>query len=356
MSKKNVPTSKPYQPPYHITPAILQRVEIIGEYLGVIKTKAPLSQKPHLHRINRIKTIQGTLEIEGNTLSIEQVTAVLDGKRVLAHPHELQEVRNAFSVYDAMSQWTVYSSADLLAAHHLMMAGLVDESGRFRSGNVGVHGAEGVLHVAPAADRVPHLMAQLFSWLKETDEHSLIAGSVFHYELEFIHPFQDGNGRMGRLWQTLVLGAWSPIFRVLPLESMIRDNRSRYYEAINQCNQAGESTEFIDFMLQMIEAVLADYAQTEQVTEQLTEQVERLLRIMGPDACSAKDLMAKLKLTHRPTFLYTYLQPALKAGFIEMTRPEAPRARNQKYRITPTGMLYNRIPQSPAAVSLLKSF
>lgn len=205
------------------------------------------------------------------------------------------------------------------------------------------HGAEGVLHVAPVADRVPRLMEQLLNWLKETDEHPLIAGSVFHYELEFIHPFQDGNGRMGRLWQTLILSAWNPIFRVLPLESMIRDHRSHYYEAINQCNQADESTKFIDFVLQMIQAVLADYAQTEHDIEHVTEQVKRLLRIIGPDACSARDLMAKLNLTHRPTFLYTYLQPALKAGFIEMTRPDAPRSRNQKYRITPTGSRHQRI-------------
>jgi Fic family protein len=304
----------------------------------MIKILAPEAVKPHLHRINRIKTIQGTLEIEGNSLSIDQVTAVLDGKRVLAQPRELQEVRNAFTVYDAMNQWAYYSLDDLLTAHDLMMAGLVDEPGCFRSGNVGVHGAEGVIHVAPPPERIIYLVEQLLDWLKQTEEHPLIAGSVFHYELEFIHPFQDGNGRMGRLWQTLILMGWNPIFMVLPLESMIRDHRSSYYEALNTCNQAGESTEFIAFVLEMIQAVLAEYAQTEHVSEHVTEQVERLLLIIGAGACSAKELMGGLKLTHRPTFLYTYLQPALKAGLIEMTRPDAPRARNQKYRITPTGI------------------
>ncbi|OQY49852.1 MAG: hypothetical protein B6240_02695 [Desulfobacteraceae bacterium 4572_87] len=329
---------KPYQPPYSITPDILHLVEKIGEHLGVIKTILPDAQKPDLHRINRIKTIQGTLEIEGNNLNIGQVTAVLDGKRVLAHPRELQEVQNAFAVYDTMTQWTVHSRDDLLSAHRLMMAGLVDEPGQFRSGDVGVHGTERVLHVAPPANRIPQLMEQLLKWLRQTDEHPLIASAVFHYELEFIHPFQDGNGRMGRLWQTLILGAWNPVFHFLPLESMIRDHRSRYYEGINTCNQAGESTEFIVFALHIIEAVLADHVKTEHDAEQVSEQVERLLRIMGKSAYAARELMAKLNLNHRPTFLYSYLQPAIKAGIIEMTRPETPRARNQKYRLAPRGI------------------
>lgn len=337
MDRGKVSAPNPYQPPYRITPAILQSVEKIGEYLGMIKTMGARPSELHLHHINRIRTIQGTLEIEGNPLSIEQVTALLEGRRVLAHPRELQEVRNAFAAYDAMSQMTYHSRDHLLAAHRLMMAGLVDEPGRFRSGHVGVHGAEGVIHVAPPPDRVPYLMEQLLDWLRQAHEHPLIAGSVFHYEIEFIHPFQDGNGRMGRLWQTLILMGWNPIFSVLPLESMIRDHRSGYYEALNACNQAGESTEFIAFVLRMIQAVLAEHVETEHVTEHVTEQVERLLRVIGPDACSTRELMARLNLIHRPTFLYTYLQPALTAGLIEMTRPDAPRARNQKYRITPAG-------------------
>ncbi len=335
---KERPISKSYEPPYSITPAILSLVEKIGEHLGAIKSTSSDKQKPQLHRINRIKTVQGTLEIEGNTLSIDQVTAVLDGKRVLANPRELLEVQNAFAVYDALDRWKTDSLEDLLSAHQMMMAGLVDEPGRFRSGNVGVHDSDRVLHVAPGPDRVAELMATLLKWLNRTDEHPLIASSAFHYELEFIHPFKDGNGRMGRLWQTLILGNWNPVFHVLPLESMIRDHRSRYYETINRSNDAGESTEFISFVLQMIEAVLADHAGTEHDTEHVTEQVGRLLDVIGEGAYAAKELMAVLGLNHRPTFLYTYLQPAIKAGLIEMTRPETPRARNQKYRLTPKGV------------------
>ncbi|MDZ7700325.1 MAG: Fic family protein [Deltaproteobacteria bacterium] len=320
--KREMP--QPYQPPYRVMPRTLSLVEKIGEHLGMIKFASSDAQRPDLHRINRIKTVQGTLEIEGNTLSIDQVTAVLDGKRVLANPRELREVQNAFAVYDALGQWKVDALEDLLSAHRMMMAGLMNEAGRVRSGNVGVHGADRVLHVAPEADRVPGLMEALLGWLDRTDEHPLIASSVFHYLLEFIHPFQDGNGRMGRLWQTLILGHWNPVFRMLPLESMIRDHRSRYYDTIQHCNAAGESTEFIIFVLQMIEEVLADHAGTEHDTEYLTEQVERLIRIIGEDAYASKELMAALNLNHRPTFLYTYLQPAIKAGLIEMTRPQTP--------------------------------
>lgn len=337
------PISKSYEPPYRITPAILSLVEKIGEHLGAIKSASCEKYRPHLHRINRIKTVQGTLEIEGNTLSIDQVTAVLDGKRVLANPRELQEVQNAFAVYEALEQWKTDSLEDLLSAHQMMTAGLVDEPGRFRSGNVGVHDADRVLHVAPGPKRVPELMGELLKWLNRTDAHPLIAGSAFHYELEFIHPFKDGNGRMGRLWQTVILGNWNPIFYMLPLESMIRDNRTRYYETINRSNEAGESTEFIRFVLRMIEAVLADHAGTEHDAEHVTEQVERLLDVIGEGAYAAKQLMAALGLNHRPTFLYTYLQPAIKAGFIEMTRPENPRARNQKYRLTPKGVRQKRL-------------
>ncbi|MFO7985937.1 MAG: Fic family protein [Desulfatiglandaceae bacterium] len=334
--------SEPYQPPYRVTPAIVSLVEKIGEHLGIIKFDSSVRERPDLHRVNRIKTVQGTLEIEGNTMSIDQVTAVLDGKGVLANPRELREVQNAFTVYDALDRWKISSLEDLLSAHRMMMAGLMNEAGRFRSGNVGVHGADRVLHVAPEADRVPGLMEALLGWLDRTDEHPLIAGSVLHYELEFIHPFQDGNGRMGRLWQTLILGHWNPAFRMLPLESMIRDHRSRYYDTIQYCNASGESTEFIIFVLQMIETVLADHAETEHDTEHITEQVERLIRIIGEGAYASKELMAVLNLKHRPTFLYTYLQPAIKAGLIEMTRPQTPRARNQRYRLTKQGVQQKR--------------
>jgi len=328
-----------YTPPYIITTAILSLVEQIGEALGMLKATQPEESRLRLHRVNRLKTIQASLEIEGNTLSLDQVTAVLEGKRVLAQPRELQEVRNAFAAYEAMGEWSPHSREDLLAAHALLMVGLVDELGRFRSSGVGVHGAEGVIHIAPPAERVARLMADLLDWLESTDEHPLIASAVFHYEFEFIHPFQDGNGRMGRLWQTLILSRWQSVFSTMQVESLIRDYRADYYAALNSCNQAGESTRFIEFILRMIlDAILAATEQeTEQETEQLSEQVNRLLAAIGKDACSTRELMERLHLAHRPSFLYNYLHPALQLGLVEMTRPDAPRARNQKYRLTGRG-------------------
>lgn len=326
-----------YHPPYHITPDILTLIEQIGEALGTLKASAPAA--PRLHRINRLKTIQASLEIEGNTLNLEQVTAVLEGKRVLAQPRELQEVHNAFAAYEAMSDWTIHSRQDLLTAHTLLMAGLVAELGHFRSSAVGVHGAEGVIHIAPPADRVSDLMDDLLNWLKQTNEHPLIASAVFHYEFEFIHPFQDGNGRMGRLWQTLILSHWQPVFAAMPVESLIRDHRAGYYNALNECNQAGESTLFVEFMLKMILDAIQDVL-TEQESEQVTEQVKRLLNALAEGSHSTKELMVQLKLSHRPTFLYNYLQPALKQGLIKMTQPDTPRARNQKYYLSVKGRAF----------------
>lgn len=324
-------------PPYQVTPAILSLVEQIGESLGRIQMSDPMAGKPHLHRINRLKTIQASLEIEGNSLSLDQVTAVLEGKRVLAQPRELQEVRNAFATYEAMSQWAPQREADLLAAHALLMAGLVDELGQYRSGGVGVHGAEGLIHVAPPASRVPALMSSLLQWLDATDEHPLVASAVFHYEFEFIHPFQDGNGRMGRLWQTLILSRWRPLFSTLPVESLIRDRRGDYYAALNACNRAGESTAFVELMLAMIDEAMQVATKTEQENEQVTEQVKQLILALQTDRCSARELMARLGLNHRPNFFYHYLRPALELGWVEMTRPETPRARNQQYRLTRLG-------------------
>lgn len=328
--------SDPYQPPYSLTPAMFRMVEEIGEALGRLRAgSGPV--EPHLRRGNRIRSIQASCAIEGNTLSVEQVTAVLDGKRVLGTPREIQEVRNAFAAYERMSEWSPHSRADLLSAHGVLMAGLVDEPGRFRSGGVGIQRGEEIVHLAPPADRVPALVAELLAWLQATPEHPLIASCVFHYEFEFIHPFQDGNGRMGRLWQTLILSRWNPLFAAVSVETLTGEHQADYYAALNASNRAAAGTPFLEFMLAMIRDALRELVETEQVAEHRTEQVTRLLAAMGRTPFSAREIMAKLGLSHRPSFLYTYLQPALAAGLIEMTRPEAPRARNQEYRLTATG-------------------
>ncbi|MEN6317183.1 MAG: Fic family protein [Syntrophaceae bacterium] len=331
--------SDQYTPPYRITPSILHSIEQIGEALGNLRMHAESVAVPVLRRGNRIKTVQASLAIEGNTLSLEQVTAVLSGKRVLARPREIQEVRNAFAAYEKLSDWTAHSRADLLAAHNLLMAGLVDETGRFRSSGVGIQRGGEVVHIASPAERVPALMDDLLGWLEKTDEHPLVASCVFHYEFEFIHPFQDGNGRLGRLWQTLILTKWRQIFALLPVESIIRDRQQEYYAALGRADHAADATAFIEFMLAAILQAIEESAHmSDQVSDHQSDQVMRLLRTLRKSQRSAADIMTKLGLSHRPTFRKNYLHPALKARLIEMTQPDTPRTRNQKYRLTARGL------------------
>ena len=297
-----------------------------------------------MRRGNRIKTIQASLAIEGNTLSLEQVTAVIAGKRVLAPPREIQEVRNAFAAYEELPNWTAHSRTDLLAAHGLMMAGLVDEIGCFRSGEVGIQRGGKVIHVAPPAERVPALIDDLLAWLEKTDEHPLVASCVFHYEFEFIHPFQDGNGRLGRLWQTLILSHWRPVFALLPVETHHPRPPTGLLCRPRPGRPAADATAFIEFMLNAIlQAIEESTLVSDQESDHQSDQVMRLLRALRKSQRSASDLMTELGLAHRPTFRKNYLHPALAAGLIEMTQPDTPRARNQKYRLTARGkQLTNR--------------
>jgi Fic family protein len=327
-----------YVPPYRITPVILHNIEQIGEALGRLRLDSENTVLPVLRRGIRIKTIQASLAIEGNSLSLEQVTAVISGKRVLAPPREIQEVRNAFAAYEELPNWDPYSRKDLLVAHSLMMAGLVDEIGVFRSGKVGIQRGGKMIRLAPPANRAPGLLEQLLAWLEKTDEHPLVASCVFLYEFEFIHPFQNGNGRMGRLWQTLILSHWRPVFAILPVETIIRDRQQDYYAALGQADQAADATAFIEFMLNAIlRGIEESTLLSDQESDYQSDQVMRLLRALRKSQRSTSDLMIELGLVHRPTFRKNYLHPALKAGLIEMTQPDTPRAPNQKYRLTVRG-------------------
>lgn len=327
-----------YQPPFTITPSILRHIAGISEAVGRISAQTDGALDLRLRRLNRIRTIQGSLAIEGNTLSEEQITAILDGKHVIAPPREIQEARNAIAAYDHLEEWDPENEKDLLKAHGVLMAGLIDNAGRYRQKGVGVMGEKAVVHMAPPHGRVPHLMGDLFHWLQKAEYHSLIASSVFHYEFEFIHPFADGNGRMGRLWQTLILSRWNALFLRIPVESMVYAHQQQYYDALQQSTQQGLVTPFLEFMLTMIrDAVLGS---TPQVDPQVTPQVEQLLRILSnarQNGLSRTELQEVSGLRDRKSFMERWLAPALEAGLIEMTIPDKPNSRMQRYKITGAG-------------------
>ncbi len=329
-------------PPYTITPAILSLVAEIAGGLGRIGAISGSGNVPTLRRANRIRSIHASLAIENNTLTLDQVTAVIAGKRVLGPPDEIQEVRNAFATYEAMPDWSPTSSRDLLAAHKIMLRGLADDAGRFRSGAVGIAQGSRVVHLAPPAGRVPGLVKNLLAWLRGTDAHPLVASSLFHYELEFIHPFSDGNGRLGRFWQTLILSRWNPLLAWLPVESVIHARQADYYRVLASCDQAGNSTAFIEFLLSALLQALRDATVTDPVGDPVTDQVAALLRLLGKTGpLAVSEAMKRLKLAHRPTFRSNYLRPAIAAGLVEPTLPDKPNSRLQKYRLTGKGRMRN---------------
>ena len=255
------------KPPFEITNQIIDYVAEIAELIGRLNASPLLSTNPTLRRANRIRTIHGSLAIEQNTLSLEQVTAVLNGKQVLAPPKDIAEVKNAYEIYERLDELDPYSVDDLLTAHGIMTRGLVEESGVFRSRPVGVVNSEGhILHFGTLPQYVPGLVMELLDWTKTSEVHMLIRSCVFHYELELIHPFADGNGRVGRLWHTLLLSKWNSAFAWLPVESIIHDRQQEYYAAINASNNEGESTIFIEFMLSAIKASLIQAISTSDET------------------------------------------------------------------------------------------
>lgn len=241
-----------YTPPFEITTDITDLLVKIGIELGRLEDLAQKTITPYLRRSNRIKTIQASLEIEQNTLSLDQVTAVIEGKRVHGLASEIREVKNTFSAYELVEKFIPTSTDELLKAHALLMDGLIDTAGRWRTGAVGVVKGNDVVHMAPPAYKVSYLVAELFAWLNDTSTHPLIASSVVQYELEFIHPFSDGNGRMGRLWQTVILARWNNLFTWLPVETIVRNHQQEYYRVLSMCDKAGSSTQFIEFMLQSV--------------------------------------------------------------------------------------------------------
>lgn len=385
-----------YNPPYTITNKIVDLIAGISELIGHITVTSGLNNNPKLRRANRIKTIQASLAIENNTLTVEQITALLNGKRILGTPAEIKEVKNAYEVYEQLLTFNPYSVSDLLKAHGIFMADLVKNAGHFRTGGVGVFKGRQVVHMAPPAEFVPEHIGNLINWYQKSTAHPLIKSAVFHYEFEFIHPFADGNGRMGRLWHTLLLAEWKEILAWIPVETLVKERQEEYYDALGKADKEADSTVFVEFMLTAIRDALKEIPPTdqdgdpesdqesdqdsvldsEQVCDQVkdkesdqdnrkfielgekerkiiekaskeavailrnlfsettTDKVNKLLYVLSDETLSASELMARLHLKHRPTFRKNYLKPALAKGLIEMTVPDKPNSKNQKYRKT----------------------
>lgn len=245
-----------YEPPFRMTGRIEALAAGIAEQADRIAALSRAAPGPRLRRANRIRTIHSSLAIEQNSLSLEQVTAILDGKRILGNPNEIKEVTNAYEAYELMFRLDPSSVGDLLKAHGIMMKGLVRESGVFRSGGVGVFEGGRLIHLAPPAALVPEQMERLFAWHGKSGLHPLVRAAVFHYEFEFIHPFADGNGRMGRLWHTLLLGQWKALFYWLPIEDLIRSRQREYYAALGRSDRDADSTAFVELMLEIISDTL----------------------------------------------------------------------------------------------------
>lgn len=291
-----------YKPPFTMTEEITNLVIEIAEITGMIALTDNLSKSPTLRRENRIHSIHSSLAIERNSLTIDQVSDVINGKRVLGPPRDIREVQNAYEAYDMLTKLNPYSIEDLLTAHKIMMLDLVKEAGVFRSGGVGVYAGEDLIHAGTPPQYVPDLISELFQWLKKSTLHPLIKSCVFHYEFEFIHPFADGNGRTGRMWHTLILAKWKDFFLWLPIETLIHEQQEEYYKVINAANTDGESTVFVQFMLEIIKKTLEELKQnfTEKAKKNNGTVQDKLLELLKLDnKISARIAAEKLNMSER---------------------------------------------------------
>lgn len=279
------------QPPYDITSEILKLSSSISEKIGEIKSAKLMKPPTELRKRNRIKSIQSSLEIEGNTLTVEQITDLINYKRVLAPKKDIIEVKNAIELYSQLSDFDAYELDDLCRAHGILMNTLIENAGQFRRTAVGIIKGNNITHLAPPGDIVYPLMKDLFDYLKNDNDILLIKSCVFHYEFEFIHPFADGNGRMGRLWQTVILKNYSPVFEYLPIESLIKTRQQEYYDVLGRSDNRGNSTEFIEFMLNIINLALEDLLRTQNMTITGTGRIDTFRDIVGDNFFTRKEYL-----------------------------------------------------------------
>ena len=324
-----------YIPPYTISDKMLEQVASISEKVGRITSRKELESKPHLRRNNRIRSIHSSLKIEASSLSLDEVRDVINGHLIIGDQKEVQEVKNAYAAYEKISEIDPSSISDLKRIHGIMTHLTVKDSGKFRKGDEGVFSGGKCIFVAPPPHMVNGLMKSLLSWVKKSEGkvHPLIIAAVFHYEFVFIHPFSDGNGRMARLWHTVILYRWRSVFEYIPLESQIERFQEQYYDAIAKCNANGNSDIFIEFMLDMIDMVLNDVIlQVNKANAETSEYVKRMLDVMEYDVpYTSKDIMARLGLKSKDTLRKNYLNPAMELGLVKMTIPDKPNSRNQRY-------------------------
>ena len=324
-----------YVPPYTISNKMLELVSNISEKVGKISSHRELEAKPHLRKNNRIRSIHSSLKIEANSLSLSEVREVINGHLVLGDRKEIQEVKNAYAAYERIADINPSSISDLKKIHRIMTYRTVKESGEFRKGDEGVFSGDKCIFVAPPPDMINGLMKDLLSWIKKNEGivHPLIMAAIFHYEFVFIHPFADGNGRMARLWHTVILYRWRNVFEFIPLESQIERFQDDYYDAIAKCHVNGNSDVFIEFMLEMINQILDEViTQINQSNAETSEYVKRLLECMEYDVpYTSNAIMEHLGLKSKETLRKNYLNPAIELGLIRMTLPDKPNSKNQRY-------------------------
>lgn len=282
------------KPPYDITPKILKLITSISEKLGEVNANYLSKQSPQLRKQNRIKTIHSSLQIEGNTLTEEQITALIENKRIIGPEKDVLEVLNAIKVYEKLEEYKFNSDKSFLKAHFLLMNGLIENAGKYRTKGVGIVKGSKVEHVAPPFENVPFLMKDLFEYLKDSEEITLIKSCVFHYEMEFIHPFLDGNGRMGRLWQTLILMHEYPIFEFLPFETLISQTQDEYYKSLSLSDKNGKSTLFIEYMLDVINKSLENLLSYNNRILKDIDRLEYFIKL-GAKEFTRKDYMNTFK-------------------------------------------------------------
>lgn len=306
-----------FKPPYRVTSRILSQISTISEKLGEVNAAFLSRQSPQLRKQNRIKTIHSSLQIEGNTLSLEQVTAILDGRRVVGPEKDISEILNANKVYENLDNFKCDSEKSFLKAHRILMNRLVQNPGEYRKSGVGIVQGSNIAHVAPPHANVPGLMKDLFQYLKKGDDLDLLKSCVFHYEMEFIHPFLDGNGRMGRLWQTIILMRKYPVFEFLPFGTLISETQMDYYQALAQSDKEGESTAFIEYMLDVIDGSLSGLLQISGRILTEKDRIEYFLSL-NRNEFTRKDYMAVFKSISSATASRD-LKRALDLGLISKT-------------------------------------